>query len=83
MLDEKADPFITECKNDSSSFLYNQIFEKFIWNNVSSIVDDVMSICERKGIRSLDTVIMSGRSSHFPRVKEIVENTINKKYIWG
>lgn len=80
MLDEKADPFITECKNDSSSFLYNQIFEKFIWNNVSSIVDDVMSICERKGIRSLDTVIMSGRSSHFPRVKEIVENTINKKY---
>lgn len=80
MLDEDTDPFIKECMNDSDSFLYNQHFKSFVWDNVSAIVSDIISMCTRKGIGSLDTVIMSGRSSHFPRVKDIVESTIIKTY---
>jgi molecular chaperone DnaK (HSP70) len=73
------DPFYKQCLNGPESFLHDPIFKEYIWDNIESIVSDIMSICANKGIISLDTVIMSGRSSLFPMVKETVEKTISAK----
>jgi len=74
------DPFEKQCLKGSDSFLYDPIFEEYIWNNIESIVDDILFLCEEKKITTIDTVIMSGRSSHFPRVRETVENTIKSTF---
>ena len=74
--DLSSDPFFTECNNNQKSFLYSNIFKTYVWDNVVSIVKDVMITCKEKEVEKLDTVIMSGRSSHFPRIKELVEETI-------
>lgn len=72
------DPFESEIKKGNNSFLFQKEFKDYVWNNIETIVGDVTSICRNKGINSLDTVILSGRSSHFPRVKEYVESGITK-----
>lgn len=68
--------FEGDIRNDSNSFLHSEFFEKFVYGNVDSIVDDIMTICKEKNIVMLDTVLMSGRSSHFPGIKERVSNGI-------
>lgn len=72
------DPFEHDIKKGDSSFLHQSEFQLYVWDNINSIVEDVVTICKQKEILNLDTVIMSGRSSHFPRVKELVEAGIKK-----
>lgn len=74
------DPFLKDCQNNQSSFLYSEIFNKYVWSNIRDIISDILLICSEKSILSLDTVIMSGRSSHFPRVKDIVEDSITTRF---
>lgn len=78
LVDDDTDPFIQDCKNNKSSFLYSKIFDDYVWSNIKDIISDILVICHERNVSTLDTVIMSGRSSHFPRVKEIVEGSINK-----
>ena len=72
-----ADPFNNQCLKGKNSFLYDPIFEEYIWSNIETIVNDTLELCQEKDL-SLDTIIMAGRSSHFPRVKETVEKTISQ-----
>lgn len=77
-IDTSKDPFYKESLNNANSFLYSETFQKYVWSNVTSIVQDIMQICKNESFCKLDTVIMSGRSSHFPRVKSLVEDTIKR-----
>ena len=79
--DEGGDPFIKDIKNDKSSFLYGPIFREYVWDNIRAIINDVLTKCSKESESpiNINTVIMSGRSSHFPRVSEIVEQSIKKK----
>lgn len=75
-MNDENDVFVNDIKNGNNSFLYNQWFEKYVYDNVRSIVSDVLFVCEKKNIEHLDTILMSGRSSHFPRIKETVESVV-------
>lgn len=79
-LTEKSenDVFDNEILNNSDSFLYSECFEKYVFGNVKSIVEDVMYVCRKKNMGSLDTILMSGRSSHFPRIKGTVESVVKQ-----
>lgn len=68
-------PIAKESLNDVKSFLYSPIFEKYIWSNIESIIKDITNICKEKEV-DLDTVIMAGRSAHYPRVQGFVEKGI-------
>jgi len=72
------DPFAEDIKKGTKAFLNNEFFKEYVWDNIDSICKDVMTICQSNNVTSLDTVIMSGRSSHFPKVSEIVKETIKK-----
>lgn len=72
------DPFAEDIKKGTNAFLNNEFFKEYVWDNIDSICKDVMTICQSNNVTSLDTVIMSGRSSHFPKVSEIVKETIKK-----
>lgn len=74
------DPFEADIEKTKNSFLYSDYFEKLVWKNIRDIIGDILKICSVKSVHSIDTVIMSGRSSHFPRVKEIVETSIKKEF---
>lgn len=76
MNDEENDVFVKDLKNGNNSFLHSKWFEEYVYNNVRSIVGDVLYVCEKKNINHLDTILMSGRSSHFPRIKETVESVV-------
>lgn len=78
MNDEDSDAFVKDIKNDSHSFLHSKWFEEYVYDNVKSIVSDVLYVCEKKKITHLDTILMSGRSSHFPRIKETVESVVKQ-----
>lgn len=73
---DEGDVFVDDIKNGKNSFLYSKWFEEYVYNNVRSIVGDVLYVCEKKSINHLDTILMSGRSSHFPRIKETVESVV-------
>ncbi len=76
--DEENDAFVKDIKNGSHSFLHSKWFEEYVYDNVKSIVSDVLYVCEKKNITHLDTILMSGRSSHFPRIKETVESVVKQ-----
>ena len=78
MSDEDSDAFVKDLKNGSHSFLHSKWFEEYVYDNVKSIVSDVLYVCEKKNITHLDTILMSGRSSHFPRIKETVESVVKQ-----
>lgn len=78
MSDEDSDAFVKDLKNGSHSFLHSIWFEEYVYDNVKSIVSDVLYVCEKKNITHLDTILMSGRSSHFPRIKETVESVVKQ-----
>ena len=78
MNDEESDVFVNDIKNGKKSFLYSKWFEEYVYGNVKSIVEDVLYVCGKKNISQLDTILMSGRSSHFPRIKETVESVVKK-----
>lgn len=78
--DSSKDVFEKEIQKNSDSFLYGKVFEEYVWTNIESIVKDILVVCKEKGVGTLNTVIMSGRSSHFPRVKETVEKVVNSKF---
>lgn len=78
--DYSKDVFEKEIQKNSSSFLYGKAFEEYVWTNIESIVNDILVVCKEKGIDTLDTVIMSGRSSHFPRVEEKVKNVVKATF---
>lgn len=78
--DFSKDVFEKEIQKNSSSFLYGTAFEEYVWTNIESIVNDILVVCKEKGIDTLDTVIMSGRSSHFPRVEEKVKNVVKATF---
>lgn len=78
--DFSKDVFEKEIHKNSSSFLYGKAFEEYVWTNIESIVNDILVVCKEKGVDTLDTVIMSGRSSHFPRVEEIVKNVVKATF---
>ena len=75
---QEDDVFNTDIKNDANSFLYSEWFEEFVYNNVRSITNDILYVCDKKGIGTLDTILMSGRSSHFPRIKETVDAVVKR-----
>ncbi len=75
---EENDAFVNDIKNGKRSFLYSKWFKDYVYSNVRSIVEDVLYICKKKNINNLDTILMSGRSSHFPRIKETVESAIKQ-----
>lgn len=78
MNDEDSDAFVKDLQNGSHSFLHSKWFEEYVYDNVKSIVSDVLYVCEKKNITHLDTILMSGRSSHFPRIKETVESVVKQ-----
>lgn len=80
LLDEENDPFVTDIDKKGINFLNGEYFQDYIWNNIRSIVNDIATICEKKSIPTIDTLIMSGRSSHFPMVKETVARSISSKF---
>ncbi len=73
---DEGDVFVDDIKNGKNSFLYSKWFEEYVYDNVRSIVGDVLYVCKKKNINHLDTILMSGRSSHFPRIKETVESVV-------
>lgn len=75
-MNDENDSFTEDIKNGNNSFLHSKWFEEYVYGNVKTIVRDVMYICGKKGIKHLDTILMSGRSSHFPRIKETVEGVV-------
>lgn len=77
LLDEENDPFVKDIGKDHFNFLDGEFFKEYIWDNIRSIVEDISTICLHKNIPTIDTLIMSGRSSHFPMVKETVVSSIN------
>lgn len=78
MNDEESDVFVNDLKNGKQSFLHSKWFEEYVYDNVRSIASDVLYVCEKKNITHLDTILMSGRSSHFPRIKETVESVVKQ-----
>lgn len=78
MNDEDSDVFVKDLKNGSHSFLHSKWFEEYVYDNVKSIVSDVLYVCDKKSITHIDTILMSGRSSHFPRIKETVESVVKQ-----
>lgn len=72
------DVFVNDIKNGNNSFLHSKWFEEYVYDNVRSIVADVLYVCNKKNINHLDTILMSGRSSHFPRIKETVESVVKQ-----
>ncbi len=77
-MQDEDDVFNTDIKNDTNSFLYSKWFEEYVYSNVRSITNDIIYVCDKKGISSLDTILMSGRSSHFPRIKETVSAVVKR-----
>lgn len=78
-MQDEDDVFTRDIQNNRSSFLHSKWFKEYVYDNVSSIVNDVMHVCAQKSVGELNTVLMSGRSSHFPRIKETVENVVKQK----
>ena len=78
--DTSGDIFEKEIQNNKNSFLYGKEFEELVWSNIESIVKDILTVCKDKGVNELNTVIMSGRSSHFPRVKETVAEVVKSSF---
>ena len=74
------DIFEKEIQKNSNSFLYGKAFEEYVWTNIKSIVKDILAVCKEKGVATLNTVIMSGRSSHFPRVEENVKHVVTATF---
>lgn len=77
LLDEDNDPFVNDIDKNHTNFLDGKFFKEYIWDNIRSIVEDISIICSHKNIPTIDTLIMSGRSSHFPMVKETVISSIS------
>ena len=71
------DPFTKEIQKNNNNFLNGRQFEEYVWSNIKSIVKDIITKCDEKGVETLNTLIMSGRSSHFPKVKDTVTSTLN------
>jgi len=74
------DPFTKEIQKNNNNFLNGRQFEEYVWSNIKSIVKDIITKCDEKGVETLNTLIMSGRSSHFPKVKETVTSTLNTTF---
>lgn len=74
------DPFTKEIQKNNSNFLSGRQFEEYVWSNIKSIVQDIITKCDEKGVETLNTLIMSGRSSHFPKVKDTVTSTLNTTF---
>lgn len=74
------DPFTKEIQKNNNNFLNGRQFEEYVWSNIKSIVQDIITKCDEKGVETLHTLIMSGRSSHFPKVKDTVTSTLNTTF---
>lgn len=72
------DVFSNDLIKGKRSFLYSEWFDEYVYNNVRSIVRDVLYVCDQKSISHLDTILMSGRSSHFPLIKETIEREVKQ-----
>lgn len=77
---DSKDEFEMEIKKDSPNFLDSVAFNTYVWINIESIVKDIIIMCKNKGIENINTVIMTGRSSHFPKVKEKVQQVIKSTF---
>lgn len=77
----EKDPIYVELqKKNTNNILNSEEFTKYIWNNISSIVNDMISLCQKANIHQLDTLILSGRSSLFPNVENTVVREIQKTF---
>jgi hypothetical protein len=58
----------------------HELFSKWIYNNVRDAVIDVLDL---SGKRNIDTVIFSGRSTHFPLIRDTVMRVFNERRFTG
>ena len=75
MMDE-GDVFNEDLKRNNS-FLESEFFKEYVYDNISSICNDILQIGCGHNMEELHTVLMSGRSSCFPKVKDCVETSIH------
>jgi len=66
--DQKIKPLRKKLASKSSTLFEHPAFKKYILSNVASAVKDVLDLSNS----TVDTVIFSGRSVFFPRIKETV-----------
>ena len=65
-----------EDNNGKFPLLSDPLFTKIIYNNVRDAISEVVLDLSKE----IDTIIFSGRSTHFPLIRETVEEQVPKKH---
>lgn len=77
---DQNDPIVPYLqRKKENNLLASSEFQELIWGNIHAIVQDITSLCKNENIPVIDTVIFSGRSTHFPRVTEIVKSALDNQ----
>jgi hypothetical protein len=70
--------YFTKDDNGKFPLFSDPLFTNIIYNNVRDAINEVLDLSEN---RKIDTVIFSGRSTHFPFIRETVEGELNKRHL--
>ncbi len=73
------DPFMNLLNKNGDNIITSDIFKTLVWDNITKIVEDVLSLCGKTSISNLHTLLLCGRSAKFPLVKETVMNSLKTK----